>query len=83
MSCVTVRVSPTSFAAQVLHKVSVKPPAPSRNDVAAALIGWVVVDLISSVCTAAPSGTHNAEVFRDLLGLDENEVADLSRRSVI
>ncbi|MEC7538497.1 MAG: CoA transferase [Pseudomonadota bacterium] len=33
--------------------------------------------------TAAPSGTHNAEVFRDLLGLDENEVADLSRRSVI
>ncbi|MEE2688531.1 MAG: CoA transferase [Pseudomonadota bacterium] len=33
--------------------------------------------------TAAPSGTHNAEVFRDLLYLDENEVADLARRSVI
>ena len=33
--------------------------------------------------TAAPSGTHNAEVFRDLLCLDENEVADLARRSVI
>ena len=33
--------------------------------------------------TAAPSGTHNTEVFRDLLGLDENKVADLARRSVI
>ena len=33
--------------------------------------------------TAAPCGTHNGEVYRDLLGLDSDEIERLAGKSII